>query len=116
MNAWLKFLIGLAAALAVGVISHWPLGYGEAFVDRLDAGAQAVMRRNRLPGVTAVMQRDPLARVVIMSGPANRFQRTGRLSDKDQGDLTGEVRGIDDQMLAIAGMARIEWTSEPAGG
>jgi hypothetical protein len=115
VNIWTKFLIGLAAALAVGVVSHGPLGRGEGFIDRLDAGAQAVVRYENLPGVTAAMQRDPLARTVLMSGPTNRFQRTGRLSAADPGDLTGEAIGFDARMLKVPGMGAVEWTSEPTG-
>ena len=115
MNLWTKFLIGLLAALAVGVISHGPLGRGEAFIDGLDARAQAVVRHENLPGVSAVMQRDPLARTVIMSGPTNRFQRTGRLSATDAGLQTGEPIGLDERMLVISGIARVVWTSEPTG-
>jgi hypothetical protein len=34
MPKLVKFLIGLAAALAAGWISHGPLGRGEQFIDR----------------------------------------------------------------------------------
>jgi hypothetical protein len=115
MNSWVKFLIGMVLALGVGWISHGPLGRGEAFIDGLDAGAQKIVRRNALPGLTATMQRDPLARTVVMSGATNRFQRTGRLSENDQGDLTGENVGLDAQMLRVPGMGGVEWTSEPTG-
>ena len=95
-----KALIGLAVALAAGWISHGPLGRGAEFVDRMDADLQAVVAAARLPGVTARMEREPLARKAILSGKVDRFQREGM----------GSLPGIDERVLAIPGMGRIEWT------
>ena len=100
---WGKFAIGLGAALAVGVIDHVALGRGEAFVGELEATAQQVVARERVPGVTARMQRDPLARTVILSGPADTFQRNGM----------GSLPGLDRLMLGVPGMARVEWANPP---
>ncbi len=96
-----KFLIGLAVALAAGGISHGPLGRGAMFVDRLDGELQAVIADVNLPGVTARMQREPLTRKAILSGPADQFQREGM----------GSLPGIDGRVLAIPGMGSIEWTN-----
>jgi hypothetical protein len=114
MNIWLKFLIGLAAACAVGFVSHSAFGRGEAFINTLDASAQQVVRGSGLAGISAHMTRDPLARTVIMSGPANYFQRTGRLSERDPGDRSGETLGLDQRMLRIPGMGGVEWTNPPS--
>lgn len=94
-------LAGLAAALAVGAISHWPVGRGEAFIAVLDAHVQAVVSRAQVPGVTGEMARRPLSRRAILSGPADRFQREGQ----------GSFPGLDDRVLAIPGIASIEWTN-----
>jgi hypothetical protein len=96
-----KFLIGLALALAAGWISHGPLGRGAMFVDRLDGELQAVIADVNLPGVKARMQREPLARKAVLSGPADQFQREGM----------GSLPGINGRVLAIPGMGRIEWTN-----
>ncbi len=103
MSPIAKLLIGLAAALAVGGISHGPFGQGEAFIARLDAGAQGVVRRAAVPGVSVQMAREPLARRAILSGPADRFQREGQ----------GSLPGLDERVLAVPGMGRIEWTNPP---
>lgn len=99
----LKFLIGLAAALAVGWVSHGPLGRGEAFIQRLETSLQAVIAAAEIPGVTGQMRREPLARTAVLSGPANQFQREGQ----------GSLPGLDEQVLVVPGIARVEWTNPP---
>ncbi len=101
MSRPLKFLIGLAVALAAGWISHGPMGRGAMFVDRLEADLQAVIAYAKLPGVTGRMQREPLARKAILSGPADQFQREGM----------GSLPGINGRVLAIPGMGNLEWTN-----
>lgn len=103
MSPTLKVLIGLAAALAVGAVAHGPLGRGEALVARLDAAAQQVVREAEIAGVSARMARAPLQRTVILSGPADRFQREGQ----------GSLPGLNERMLAIPAMGRVEWTNPP---
>jgi hypothetical protein len=95
-----KFLIGLAAALAAGWISHGPLGRGDQFIDRMDADLQLILGVVNLPGVSGRMQREPLARTAILSGKADPFQREGM----------GSLPGIDDRVMMIPGMGRFEWT------
>jgi hypothetical protein len=103
MSKGVKFLIGLAVAVVAGFISHGPLGRGAAFIDRLDGAAQAVVTDAGVPGVTVAMQRDPLARKALLSGPADKFQREGQ----------GSLLGLDRLVLSIPGMSRIEWTNPP---
>jgi len=98
-----KFWIGLALALAVGWISHGPLGRGAAFVDRMEAELQAILADVAVPGVSGSMQRAPLARRAILSGPADRFQREG----------VGSLPGLDERVLSIPGVGRVEWTNPP---
>jgi hypothetical protein len=47
------------------------------------------------------MQREPLARTAILSGPADQFQREG----------VGSLPGINRRVMLIPGMARFEWTT-----
>ena len=99
MSRTVKFLIGLVAALVVGWVSHGPLGRGEAFVARMQAGAQAVLDANPVPGVTVTMS----SRKAILSGPANQFQREGQ----------GSLPGLNQRIAAVPGIAGVEWANPP---
>ena len=99
MPRWAKLLTGLAAALLVGWLHHGPLGGGERFVAALEARAQLRLRATEIRGVTVRMQRDPLARIAILSGHANDFQKEG----------LGSFPGINERINTIPGMAGIRW-------
>jgi hypothetical protein len=104
MSPVLKFLIGLAAVLMMGWVYHDPLGNGEALIGRLEAQARAAVAEGEVPGVEVRLQRDPLARIATLSGPANDFQREGM----------GQFPGINDRVGEIEGISRIEWANPPA--
>jgi hypothetical protein len=97
-----KFLIGLSGALLAGWIGHGPLGQGEAFVGRLEAQANGVIRTAELPAVHARFSRDPLTREAILTGPANEFQREGQ----------GQFPGLNDRIRGIAGVSRVRWEND----
>lgn len=99
MNSWSRFLVGLAVALTCGWISHGPIGRGEAFVGRLEAQAEQVIRATELPGVRVRFERDPLRRSARLSGEANEFQREGQ----------GLYPGLNDRILAIPGVSGLVW-------
>jgi hypothetical protein len=101
MSSALKALAGLAAALLVGWIAHGPAGRGAAFVDRLDAGAKAVIRDAGLP-VQVRFERDPLRREAILSGQANDLQRHGM----------GSLPGLDDRVRAVPGVSSVRWEGD----
>ena len=98
MPRWLKFLAGLAAALAVGWLHHGPLGAGERFVDALEARAKLRLKVTNLP-VNVRMERDPLSRTAVLWGEANDFQREG----------LGSYPGINDRIRTIPGVAGVRW-------
>ncbi|HEX8644818.1 MAG TPA: hypothetical protein VF702_12985 [Allosphingosinicella sp.] len=102
MPAALKLLIGLAVALAAGWLHHGPYGGGKRFVDALEARAQLRLRSAQLTGVTVRMQRDPLARIVLLSGTADEFQKNG----------LRDFPGINERMRTIPGVSGIAWERE----
>jgi hypothetical protein len=98
----MKIAIGLAVALLAGWLHHGPYGGGERFVNALDARAQLRLKAAPVPGVTATMQRNPLARAVQLSGQADNFQKNG-LQD---------YPGINQRMEGIPGVSGIRWNGE----
>jgi hypothetical protein len=106
MPAYAKLLIGIAAALLAGWIAHGPFGQGRAFADRLETQATAVVAEAEMTEVTVRVARAPLARRVLLAGPADAFQREGQ----------GLFPGLNDRILSIPGIAALAWADEPAGG
>jgi hypothetical protein len=99
---------GLALALLAAWLHHGPYRGGERFIDALQQRAEL---RLSLPevrgvGVTARMQRDPLARTAILTGNADRYQREGM----------GSYPGINDRIRTIPGVGAIRWEGEEGGG
>ncbi len=102
MAAWLKFLIGLGAALATGWISHGPAGRGEAFIDKIEARAKGMVTFAAVPGVSVRFSRDPLSREAIFSGQADEFQRNGQ----------GEFLGLNGRIMLIPGVSGVRWEGD----
>jgi hypothetical protein len=103
MPALVKFLVGLAAVLLMVWVHHGPLGGGKQMIDRLEGEARARVTEAEVPGVEVRLGRDPLSRHAILSGPADAFQREGQGSLKGLNDLVGEIEGI----------AGVEWANPP---
>jgi hypothetical protein len=103
MTPAVKFLIGLAAVVAMGWIHHGPLGNGEAFLRKIETEAQTAVARTEVP-VEVRMQRDPMARVAILSGQADEFQREGQ----------GSLKGVNDLVRETEGVADMRWSDAPA--
>jgi len=102
MAAWLKFLIGLCAALATGWISHGPAGRGEAFISGIETRAKVRVRYANVPGVDVHFSRDPLSREAVFTGQADDFQRNGQ----------GEFLGLNGRILEIPGVSGVRWEGD----
>lgn len=85
-------LIGLAATVGFSELWHGPLGAGEKLAAQSEARARRTLDYYELPMIQAHVQRSPLARRLILSGPADEFQRSElvRILDETPGIL--EVR------------------------
>jgi hypothetical protein len=85
-------LSGIAAVVGSTALWHGPLGAGERLARQAEANARRTLDYYELPMVQARMQRGPLVRRLILSGPADDFQRAElvRILDETPGLL--EVR------------------------
>lgn len=85
-------LLGLSAVLGFTALWHGPLGAGERLAQQSEAIARRTLDYYELPMIQAKMERGPLTRRLILSGPADDFQRAElvRIMDKVPGVL--EVR------------------------
>lgn len=102
MSSFMKFLIGLAAVAAMTWIHHGPIGSGERLVNAIETQARAAVAKTELPGIDVRLGRNPLNRLVTLSGNADRFQREGQ----------GELKGLNDIVRNVEGVSGIRWTDE----
>jgi hypothetical protein len=82
-------LLGVAATIGFTALWHSPLGAGEKLAGLSETGARRTLDYYELPLIQAHMQRGPLARRLILSGPADDFQRRElvRILDETPGVL-----------------------------
>jgi hypothetical protein len=85
-------LLGVAATLGFTALWHGPLGAGERLARESETIARRTLDHYELPMIQAKMQRGPLSRRLVLSGPADDFQRSElvRILDDTPGVL--EVR------------------------
>jgi hypothetical protein len=69
-------LLGIAATLGSTALWHGPLGAGERLAVRAETTARRTLDYYDLPMIQARMERGPLSRRLILSGPADDFQRS----------------------------------------
>ena len=95
-------LMGAVATLAVAELYHGPLGAAQQVETDIERSARAELDRNEMTQVHAELKSRPLSRTLILSGPADDFQR-------------GELVRV---MGEIPGVAAVEWdpASLPAEG
>lgn len=75
MSPLARIAAGIVATLAATTIYHWPLGAGERLAARIETTARAELDRQEMTMVEARLVRRPLERTMILSGPADDFQR-----------------------------------------
>ena len=85
-------LIGLAACIGFNALWHGPLGAGERLASLSEGSARRTLDHYEMTMIQAKLQRGPLARRLVLSGPADDFQRSElvRILDETPGVL--EVR------------------------
>jgi hypothetical protein len=75
MNRAVILSVGLGSIIAMTWLWHGPLGAGERFAARIESAARAQLDRDEMVHVQARMERAPLVRRLIITGPADDFQR-----------------------------------------
>lgn len=93
MNRRTTLLLGLATVVGFAALWHGPLGAGERLAAKAEAAARAQLDRDEMLQIQARLQRGPLSRRLIVSGPADDFQRAEI------------VRRLD----AISGVVDVRW-------
>jgi len=66
---------GIAASLILAALWHGPLGGADRFSAKINRGIRATLVYYEVTQVNAHLQQDPLTRRVLLSGPADDFQR-----------------------------------------
>ena len=98
----IAFAAGAAAALIAAALWHGPLGGGDRLSSKIETNARATLDHLEMTQVSARLERHPLRRRLVLSGPADDFQRA---------EL---VQILDD----IPGVAGVRWATppKPTGG
>jgi len=87
------FALGVAATLGVTALYHGPLGKADAFAASVEQAARAELDRQEMVQIDARLERGPLRRTLVLSGPADDFQRE-------------ELPKI---MIRVAGVEAVRW-------
>lgn len=91
--------IGLLASIALAVVWHGPLGAADRFAAQVERTVRQVINYNYIPEVSGHLHRGPLTRRIMLSGPADDFQRS-------------ELVGIID---LVPGVESASWSSDGGG-
>lgn len=83
------FAIGAIISIALAVIWHGPFGAANRFASDVDRNIRAALVYNYIPEVSGQVQRGPLTRHVLLSGPADDFQRSQLV------EIVGDLPGVE---------------------
>ena len=86
---------GIAATLLVAWIWHGPVGTGDRFVSLVERQTRRVLVDWEMAPVRAVVARHPVKRTLILSGPADDFQRAELVRILNYVPGVGNVRWAD---------------------
>lgn len=92
-RATIVIATGALIALALGAIWHGPVRIGEKLANTVDRTSRKVLDDWEMTQVQGHIERDPIRRTLVLSGPADDFQRS---------EL---VRIMDD----VPGVANVRW-------
>ena len=90
MNRKAMLALGALATIGVALLWHGPLGAADELETRVEREARAMLDYYELPNVTATLDEGPLTRRIILSGPADDFQRRALV------ERVGELPGVNE--------------------
>lgn len=93
----LTLALGIGATMAATALWHGPMGAADRFSGRIEQAARRTLDYYELPAVQAHVERGPLTRRIILSGPADDFQ---------QAELVRILGGI-------PGVGGVRWANPP---
>ena len=85
-------MLGLAAVVGFTAMWHGPLGAADKLAGQVESDARRTLDYYELPMIQAKLQRRPMARRLVLSGPADDFQRSELVRILDQTPGVLEVR------------------------
>ena len=91
----LTLLVGAAIVLAAAALWHGPLGGAVRFTGSVERGARQALNYYEMTHITAHLDRAPLTRRLVLSGPTDEFQHAELVR------LLGQLPGV----------SRATWTS-----
>ena len=94
----MSLIVGLAATLGGAILWHWPFGAADRLASQVEATARAELKHQEMFGVSAHVERSPLRRRIVLSGPADDFQQAGLVRIINQ----------------LPGVSGVRWASSPA--
>ncbi len=95
----LALIAGFLAVLAAAALWHGPLGGAAQYSSRVERGARQALDYYEMTKVTAQLQRHPLSRSLVLTGPADDFQRSELVRVLDQ----------------LPGVSSVSWTNQRGG-
>jgi hypothetical protein len=75
MNRPFILILGIAAVTGITWLWHGPLGAADGLAAKLEKSARVQLDRDEMTRVEARVMRDPVTRRLVLSGPADDFQR-----------------------------------------
>lgn len=90
MNRKVKLALGALAAIGVAELWHGPVGAANDVRTDMEREARSMLDYYELPQITAKMDDAPLSRRIILSGPADDFQRRALV------ERVGELPGVNE--------------------
>lgn len=91
MNRSTILTLGILAELGLTWLWHGPLGAADRLAAQIEAQSRSTLDYFEMPRVSARLQRGPLTRRLILSGPADDFQRGELVRIMDAQPGVGEV-------------------------